>query len=249
MTGSWLIHWQQPPNAPALLCLAEAGAGGGQFRQWQKLAGESVGVLAVQLPGRENRWTEPPAATVDEVVSGVLAELPQHVVPGRPLVIFGNSFGGLLAYEIAGGLARLSPLRPRALVVAACRPPHDWDGAGRGLRRDELSDLLDMRGLGADDLDSDSRELMLQVLRDDARMSESYRHDARRRVDCALHAWGGTYDHTVPTAQLNGWKPYSTGMFVRRDFPGGHQFTRDQSAEVVASLIRIAHAPTPESRP
>jgi surfactin synthase thioesterase subunit len=251
MSGSWLMRWQALAPTPTVLCLAQAGAGCGQFRRWQALAGPSVSIIGVQLPGRENRWHEPAARTIDEVIAEVLAELPGHVTPGLPLVIYGHSFGGLLAYEITRRLGEQVRRWPEALVVAACRPPHHWDGAGRGLldSDDELGRLLDLRGLDSDELDEDSRQVQLEILRGDARMSLSYRHHGRVRLACPLHAWGGDLDDTVSAHQLEGWADYTSGHFSLAEFPGGHHFVQEQAASLVGRLCALARHSDLPSRP
>ncbi len=242
MTGRWLIPWNPRPDArPVLLCLPPAGAGCGQFGSWQAALGDCVSVIGVQLPGRENRWAEPPPATVGGAVDAVAAELTGLVPADVPVVVFGHSFGGLLGYEIAKRLGNGYRRWPRALVVAACRPPHLWVGAGRGLVDDdrELARLLDDRRLGADDLDEDSRELMLEVLRLDARLSLSYAGDARTPVGCHLEAWGGRRDRTVLAEHVTGWREYAGERFQDRLFPGGHYFCLESAASSLAVLSEL----------
>lgn len=249
MSRPWLVSWRPAPyTRPTLLCLPQAGAGCGQFRPWQDALGTEVSVVGVQLPGRENRFTDPPARSVEEVVGAVVAELAAALPPGLPLVVFGNSFGGLLGYEIARALGRRHGHWPDALVVAACRPPGMWSGAGRGLveSEEELARLLAARGLGEDELDEDSRELALEILRQDARLSLTYTHDGGG-VPCPVEAWGGEADETVTPDQLGGWRDHADGGFRRRLFPGGHYFSLERPGAILpllrALLLDTARVP------
>lgn len=247
MKGQWLAAWHpRPAEHPVLLCVPPAGAGCGQFRSWQPILGPEFTVIGVQLPGRESRWTEPPPARVDQVVAAVIGELITLVPAHRPLVVFGHSFGGLLGYEIT---RRLGECRrwPTALVVAACPPPHLWIGTGRGLLEDDetLTQLLDLRALGEDELDEDSRELMLEVLRQDARLSLSYpdplaaTDSLAARTQCTLEAWGGQHDEIVTVGHLDGWRDYTAGDFRRRQFPGGHYFCLDHVETIIPTLAEL----------
>lgn len=240
MAGPWLVHWHpEPAAAPLLLCVPPAGASCGQFRDWQDRLGTGVSVVGVQLPGRESRWRDPAPGSVDEVVHAVAAELTALVPAGHPVTVFGHSFGGLLGHEIALLLEEQRVLPPRALVVSACRPPEHWVSAGRGLVDDdeELERLLDARGLEPDDLDEDSRELMLEVLRADARLSLSYRLRGDARLVCRLEAWGGSDDKTVSPEQVAGWRAYAAGEFGERILPGGHYFCL-QDPQPALELLR-----------
>lgn len=243
MAGTWLVSWHpRPAERPLLVCLPPAGAGCVQFRAWQGALGDTVAVAGVQLPGRETRWSDPPAASMDAAVAAIAAELAALVASWHPVVVFGHSFGALLGYELVRVLRRERDQRVEALVVAACRPPDRWVGAGRGLVDDdaELATLLDARGLHADDLDEDTRELMLSVLRHDARLSLTYTGAGRTPLDVPLEAWVAEADATVPPADMAGWSGYAGAGFTARSFPGGHYFCLDDPAPVLPLLAGLA---------
>lgn len=246
MGGSWLVPWHpRPDQHPLLVCVPPAGAGCRQFAVWQTELGEDVSVVGVQLPGRETRWTDPEPSTMEEAVEAVVAELTDLVPTDHPTVLFGHSFGGLLGYEVARSLWRQWRTWPRALVVAACRPPREWVSAGRGLADDEgeLTNLLDARGLNVEDMDEDSRELMLEVLRQDARLSLSFAEPDQPVVDCLLEAWGGREDLTVSHEHVAGWRDYAGGDFQERLFPGGHYFCLETPAPALDLLRSMTCRP------
>ncbi|MFC7648964.1 thioesterase II family protein [Streptosporangium lutulentum] len=96
--------------------------------------------------------------------------------------------------------------------------------------------LLAARGLGEDDLDEDSRELALEVLRHDARLSLTYTHDDVGQALCPVEAWGGETDETVTPEQLTGWRDHAGAGFRRRLFPGGHYFCLEYPGAVLPLL-------------
>jgi surfactin synthase thioesterase subunit len=122
-----------------------------------------------------------------------------------------------------------------------------WVGAGSGLVDDvdELVRLLADRQLGADELDEDSRELMLEVLRQDARLSLSYVHRGDPHIPCPIEAWGGERDGTVSADQLDGWGTYTAGSFCRRQFAGDHHFTHAQLDLILPMLRAMATDTSP----
>jgi len=238
-SGSWLMPWHpQPDRCPVLLCVPPAGAGCGQFRSWQAALGGGVSVIGVQLPGRENRWADPDPSSMTGAVDAVVAEVAELVPANHPIAVFGHSFGALLGYEIVRSLRTERDQRLRGLVVAACVPPGCWAGAGLGLidNRSELTRLLDARGLGAEDLDEETREVMLDVLSRDARLSLSFTGEDLAAVDCPLEAWGGKEDMIVSAEQLSGWRDYAAQTFRARLFAGGHYFCLDDPEPALALL-------------
>ncbi|MFI2370858.1 thioesterase II family protein [Streptomyces sp. NPDC018833] len=219
--GSWISTWPAGPgdaDLPALLCLPPAGAGCQQFRAWTPALAGVAQVYGVQLPGRENRWREPMPDTFGEAVEAIAAELRPIVSAGRRLVVFGHSFGGLLGYEVARRVT------PDALVVSACRAPGHWTGAGRGIVDDdeELDKLFDTAGLDPAFLDEDTRALMVEMLRKDARLSLSYTHVPGRPLPVAVHTWGADGDETVTAQELAGWAAVTTAGFHVHRVQGGH---------------------------
>jgi surfactin synthase thioesterase subunit len=248
VTRPLLVNFARAPGAtaagdqrPVLLCLPQAGSGCGQFRCWQRLAGQAVTVIGVQLPGREERWLDPLAESVDEVTAAVAGGL-----PAVPVVVYGHSFGGLLGYEIARRLGLLGR-PPRALVVAACGSPSRWVGAGRDLLNDEAEQarLLAANGVDSADLDADLRELAAETLRADALLSMTFRLSARPQVDCEIHAWGGDADGVVTASQVGEWRGYSSADVHVETFPGGHQFAFEHVDEIVPRLVRLCISGTP----
>ncbi|WP_455359129.1 thioesterase II family protein [Streptomyces sp. SYSU K21746] len=236
--GTWISTWPGGPEdaaLPALLCLPPAGAGCQQFRAWQPPLAGIAQVYGVQLPGRENRWREPMPDDFGETVDAIAEELVHTVAPDRRLVVFGHSFGGLLGYE----LARRVP--PRALVVSACRAPGHWDGAGRGIVDDgeELDKLFDTAGLDPAFLDEDTRALMVEMLRKDARLSLSYTHTPGARLDLPVHAWGADGDETVTSAELDGWAEVTTAGFHRHHATGGHHAVLRRPEPVLEQLAGL----------
>ena len=223
---SWLVPFGPVGDRPVLVCLPQAGSGCGGFRSWQDEFGAEVAVVGVQLPGREDRFVDPPAESFAAAVDSIVTELRQ-LLSGQSTVLFGHSFGGLLGHEVARAVS------VTALVVAASRPPHlsgKADGSmGAGGADDVFAGLLD-----AKDLDEDVRELVLEVLAQDAELSATYEDPAGAPVSCPVHAWGGADDEVVTATQLAEWRTYAGASFHQREFPGGHDFCLSPAA--VAAL-------------
>ncbi|MEU9210824.1 thioesterase domain-containing protein [Streptomyces sp. NPDC048415] len=235
---TYLRSWPNGASAavPVLLCLPQAGAGSFQFQDWQVRLGSSATVCAVQLPGREDRWGEPAPSSIAEVVGAVVAELADAGLLDRPLVVFGDSLGGLIAYELARAVG------PSALVVCVCRAPVHWARQG-GLRDDDVERLASASVDGSTlppELVTELRDIAAEVLRRDAALSTTFRDaPGAQPLRCPVYAWGAVADETVTPAQLDDWRDVTTGPLHRHDFIGGHRVSREDPVALLGRLSQV----------
>ncbi|TDD12640.1 thioesterase II family protein, partial [Nonomuraea diastatica] len=104
-----------------LFCLPYAGGSANVYQEWP-LEIHGAAVIPLQLPGRGNRFSEPPhhdmRALVDDLLTGVRTYL------DRPFAIFGHSMGARIAYEVACALLERGWPLPERIIAAGSPPPH-----------------------------------------------------------------------------------------------------------------------------
>ncbi|MPZ82753.1 MAG: AMP-binding protein [Actinophytocola sp.] len=231
-TGSWLVPWSTGTTGrPTLLCVPPAGTGCGRFREWQAELGDAVSVVGVQLPGRETRLGEPHPSTLDEIVVAVAGELTALADPEQPLVVFGESFGGLVGYELARLLGEHGRW-PAALVLAACEPPH--------LREDPETLVASIRrGIAGAGLDEDTEEQVIELVRKDVLLTVGYEPPPDPGIGSEVHVWGGDGDDLATPDKLDQWAAFLGRDVTRRQFAGGHVFAMHHAREIPQLLGEI----------
>jgi amino acid adenylation domain-containing protein len=239
VTGTWLVPWSgKPEGRPTLLCVPPAGSGCGRFREWQTELGDSVAVVGVQLPGREERLGEAHPSSLDEIVAAVAREAVEFADPDQPLVVFGESFGGLIGYELTRRLGEQGRW-PAAMVLAACEPPTlraNPDGLVSFARA----------GLEGTELDEDTKELVLELVLKDVTLTVAYELPADPGVDTVVHVWGGEGDDLAAPDKLDDWRGFLGRDIARRQFSGGHVFAMHHAVEIPRLLGEIV---TPQGVP
>src|ERR1700723_3234280 len=89
-TSRWVISPRRNRRSSwRLFCFPYAGGGGFMFRDWCEFLPEFVDVVAVQLPGRENRILEAPFDRISLLVEELYAALQFYF--DMPFMFFGHS--------------------------------------------------------------------------------------------------------------------------------------------------------------
>lgn len=221
---SWLRPLNDVP-APAarLVCFPHSGGSARSFAPWAATDWPGVQLLAVQYPGRGDRFGEEPATDVRELSYPVANEL----LGLDPVLcaLFGHSLGALVAYETAVML-RDAGAAPQSLMVSGSSPPRYAGGGSTHLADDdELWSI--MCGLGGVEpelaADGELAELLVPILRGDITAHETYRPRAHvEPLSCPVRCYHGVDDPLVDEARLPEWARVSTGPFALRRRQGAH---------------------------
>lgn len=207
-----------------LVCVPYAGGSASLFRGWERSLPAGVQVLAVQLPGRAERWREPRVTRFDAVVDAITASL--GAVAGEPLAFFGHSLGAVVSYEVARRL-RDHGREPLQLFVASCSAPlpgrrlPSLSGLDDGALRTELARLgVQDEALAEPEL----MEVLLPLLRSDFAIADGYRNLGGEALSCPITACRGDGDTLVPPSHAAEWGRCTTGPFRLKTLVGRHLF-------------------------
>ncbi|MEZ0090161.1 thioesterase II family protein [Streptacidiphilus sp. EB129] len=232
---------QEGAAVPALrlVCFPHAGGAASMYRGWRRYLQPEVELLAVRYPGRQDRLAEPAVESMDELAGRVTAALRPYL--DRPVALFGHSMGSAVAYEVAARLESEYGV-PAALLAVSGRPaPHR--AVPSALHHGGDASIIDsLRRLGSTQLqvfdDPDLRELLMPALRADYRLLETYRPSQPPPVRAPIVACAGISDPRCGLDGLRSWAELGTGTFSHRLFPGGHFYTEDCEADLVAHVSK-----------
>ncbi|WP_406835989.1 thioesterase II family protein [Streptomyces sp. AHU1] len=236
-----------------LVCLPYAGGGADSYRPWASALPEGCELIAPELPGHGRRLPERPLERAEDVVADLLPRLGD---PAAPLVVFGHSMGGLLAYELCDALDR-SGTPPQALVVSAMGPPDLLDSARSNALAEDPEALMDhVAGLGSTPspvlADPGMRALVLRPLQADFRLLGRARRTEVREVPVPLYALAGDGDPVHPPHEVAGWQRHARFWKGLRVLPGDHFFpwASDSVPRFLGGLVRsLAAGRTPAHDP
>ncbi|MEV6974197.1 thioesterase domain-containing protein [Kitasatospora sp. NPDC093806] len=248
--GDWFFVPAPQAHRPfRLFCFPHAGGDATAYTPLARAIAPAAEVWALRPPARGGRSRHPMPADFTALAADVTAAITPHLADGGGRFgFYGQSFGALLAYEVARSLP--ADLRPELVVVAGAPCPAEW--ADRESKDLDPAELL--RTTGLEELvqaDPDLVELALSGIRTDLAVSATFRHRPHAPIGSALYAVAGAEDPMLATTDLGGWAAYTRGPFGHRVLPGGHLLaTVDQPGPVdlLTSLLAPSQGPATPAR-
>jgi medium-chain acyl-[acyl-carrier-protein] hydrolase len=220
-----------------LLCFHCAGGNAMMFRDWNRLLPACIEPVAVQLPGRLDRFSETPYDAMEPLVRK-LAEVMEPFLD-EPFACYGASMGARVAWRLTHILRDRGMPLPRALYVASNVAPgvatsgQEWNQSDDRL----VEYVRDLGGTPPQILDdADLRGRLLEVLRADLTALATDTFRARSPLDVPMRAFVGEQDAESPAEQMSPWGDETCAGFEMDVVPGGHFFSAAGQRQVVAAV-------------
>ena len=230
---------QDPQTCFRLFCFPYAGGGASIFRTWPQRLPSDIEVCAIQLPGREDRFAEPPFDSLLSLID-VLADV-LYPYMDFPFAFFGHSLGALISFELTRRLRRQKTPCPMQLFVSGHRAPQipDPDPPIHQLPDAEfIEELGRFNGTPKAVLENpELMEVFMPLLRSDIGLDETYVYDHEAPLDCPISAFGGLKDEEVSREELAGWHDQTRSRFNIQMFPGDHFFLNGKKSDDVLEII------------
>lgn len=234
----WLKRFRRTePAEVRLLCFHHAGGSATMYRHWSRLMPWFIEPIAVQLPGRADRFREPPydrmTPLVDQLIEVIKPLLDQ------PFACYGVSMGARVAWALAHALRERAMPMPRVLFVAASAAPSLDDGrwAWEG-REDGLEGYVrEMGGTPVEVLaEPELLAGLLPTLRADLTVLSTHGFRPATPLDVRIRAFAGIEDAEASPGRMSGWRAETSARFDVDPVPGGHFFDSDSERQVIQAI-------------
>jgi surfactin synthase thioesterase subunit len=243
---SWLIRRERRPAAAVrLYCFPYVGGTSGEFLRWSEDLADAE-VYGVVPPGRGERLGELPFTRLTDLVRTLVAEV--HFP--APFAFFGHSLGALVAYETARALQAAGRPLPECLFVSGHRPPHVplVDEPIHHLPWREFRAVVEQRYPAPPAELAEDDELyaeILETLRCDLSLFETYQHIPGPPLDCPIVVASGVDDHWSE-ADLAPWGRHTIAGCSVRMVHGDHFYLpehADQVIRIIAGTLNSGRTP------
>lgn len=239
MLNNWLHIPQPNPTAKVrLFCLPHAGGTAGLFRPWSKLLPNSIELVLVCLPAREQRCNDVMPDTFTELVEQVSLAMMSAKLLDKPWAIFGHSMGATLGHEVILKLTELEQPSPIHLFASAREAPQfQLSGHVHNYSDQALcNELIQLGGTAAELFEiAEIRELLLPMIRQDYKLIELHK-PTECAVDCPITSFVGSSDPELTEHEAKGWSKWTRSHFSLETFEGGHFYLSDQTSNVIDSI-------------
>jgi medium-chain acyl-[acyl-carrier-protein] hydrolase len=234
----WLKRFgRQEPGEVQLLCFHHAGGNAAMFRDWPKFLPQSIEPIAIQLPGRADRFREPlyesMAPLIDDLIEIIKPRLDQ------PFACYGASMGARVAWALAHALRDRSMSEPCRLYVASSAAP-SLDRSGRGWEGPDEELESYMRSLGGTPPevfdDPELLQALLPILGADLTVLSSHLASPAAPLQIGIHAFAGTDDVEASPERMSRWREETTADFAVHPIQGGHFFTAEGLVQVTQAI-------------
>lgn len=224
-----------------LICFPPAGGDALLFRDWQHSLDQEIEVVGIRLPGRGSRFAEAPYQDWETLLINLENEF--RNLMDLPYVLFGHSFGGILAFELTRRIQKNneSSLLPQQVIISALESPKNNSKTlkvFKGLNdRDLMAELKNLGGIPAEVFaHQELMEFMLPVLRADLALLESYKFKVSAPLLCRIKVMAGEQDPLVSQDELISWQQQTRQKLQISMFSGGHFYFQEYAEDFFCEL-------------
>ncbi|WP_250458432.1 thioesterase II family protein [Microbulbifer litoralis] len=221
-----------------LFCLPYAGGGATGFHSLREHVAGEIELHVLSLPGREQRFSEPPIDRLMPMLDCLQAQLQQSVT--GPYALYGHSMGALLAFELAHRQMAGAGPRPQHLFVAARGAPAldgEYERYSHLPDREFLERIGRFGGLHPAIFDTpELLQLVLPILRADFRLLDRYQYLPRPPLQIPITSLHGADDPGVREDWVRAWQSETSTDYRHHRLRGGHFFLAEAAAELSAVI-------------
>ena len=240
--NNWFVPFKQKNNAYIrLFCFHYGGGSASAFRRWSEDIIYDAELIAIQLPGREERFNEPLLDGILQVVDNLCKNF--HNYLDRPFIFFGHSIGAVIAFEFIRALRKKGITQPKHLIVSGAKAPQ------APLKKQPIHALANAKFIeelrkynGIPEYIINNKELMsifLPTIRADFCISETYKYVNESPLALPITALGGLSDDTFYLDDLLKWKEQTNAFFKSYLLAGDHFFINTSYKEVIQIINKI----------
>lgn len=218
-----------------LFCFHHAGGTASAYRDWPRLMPAAVEPVAVQLPGRADRFREPALDQMPVLIDHLVDVL--RPLLNEPYAFYGLSMGARVAWALTHRLRDEGLPLPARLFLASVAAPGRREGKAHWTEDEVLAYLRHMGGTPPEIFAEPALLAgLLPTLRADLTLVDSFHLRPATPLEMPIHAFAGVDDVEGSPERMDGWRAETSGRFDLDVVIGGHFFDPAGERQVVQTI-------------
>lgn len=213
-----------------IICLHPIGAGASIFSHFIFNPPKNTQIIALQMPGRENRVDE---EYYYDNMEKLAEDLSSQIIPeiSGPTIFWGHSWGGVTLYEVIKYLRRNNIKEYqniKQLIVTGSIAPQltlpwkDRDSIKQTARKDNTIDKILSTVSYIDD--ENYLRSIIPIMKKDMEMIMTYKYKEEEKLNIPILAFGAKEDDVVLLDELKEWEKQTNDNFQLYEVSGDHWF-------------------------
>ncbi len=215
-------------NKLKVYCLPYAGGTKMSYFDWVSEFSDEAEIVPMEYNGHGERFSEAFYSSAEEAAKDIC----ERIMADRPssYVIYGHSFGSMIAVLAAEIMEYEYNKKPLAVIVGGMRPMHlkYKDKVLHNLPKNELMQEIFELGQTSEEIMSEPElvDLIYDIIYNDLLIDETYVYDteSHKKLTVPMVVMTGTEDHEAPVDDMKEWNNYTDGRFYIKEFESGHFF-------------------------
>lgn len=224
-----------------MFALPYAGGSASIYEDWKSKLKPMVNLYPLEYAGHSSRFCDPFYSSIEEAAEDISNIIIKE--QKGDYVIYGHSMGCLVALETAFVLEKKKAKLPKAIIVAATRPPHllyKDKPLGNLSRKELLNEIASLGQIDPEVLECEELcEMIADILYADIQMNSSYQRNFEEgTISIPILALTAEKDDEAPSKDMKEWQKYTSGEFSFKLLHGDHFFAfGDSNDEFVSCLL------------
>lgn len=238
LNDTWFLEIQHLGTAALnLVCFPWGGGNASAYFKWKDRI-EHANIWALKLPGRELRISEKPLTSAARLIDVITDLIPAN--SNLPLVFYGHSMGGSIAFRTLLELQKKSKQIPVLLIASGCQPPHikypnpiaNLDDHGILEHIEKIGGLSNRTMITSPEF----LRLYLPKIRSDYQLNTSLQLCDPTPLPIVIEIINGHDDPTIELDTLSEWQFHSIHPLSSKIMQGGHFFMDLQFDEFIKHI-------------
>lgn len=211
-----------------MYCFPYAGGVKSAFFDWGSAFSDICEIIPLEYKGHGERFTEDYYANLDEAA----LDMYNQIIEDKPIdyILYGHSFGSMVALLTAELLEKNYDSMPRALIVGGMRPAHlkHRDKQLHHLSKDEFIKYIFELGQTDEEIMNEPElvDIIYDIMYNDVMIEEKYIYNIKKHdnINIPMIVMTGCEDDEAPVSDMKEWNKYTNSRFYIKEFKSDHFF-------------------------